>query len=127
MTLKGSRSVDHGQGAAGEALDCLLRPGNADSNTAADLLAAPAWCWPSCPRRYYNICMYRHHILHLGVWLPVIIVAAILIFAFEIWMIVDVAINKGITDKAKAWWIIGMLIVHPFVAIAYFFTDHRKR
>ena len=40
MTLKGSRSVDHGQGAGGTALDCLLRPGNANSNTAADLLAA---------------------------------------------------------------------------------------
>jgi hypothetical protein len=42
-------------------------------------------------------------------------------------MIVDAAINKEITDKAKTWWIIGMLIIHPFVAIAYFFTDHRKR
>ena len=40
MTLKGSGSLDHGQGAGGEALDCLLRPGNAGSNTAADLLAA---------------------------------------------------------------------------------------
>jgi hypothetical protein len=54
-------------------------------------------------------------------------VVALLIFAFEIWMIVDAAINKEITDKAKAWWIIGMFIIHPFVAIAYFFTDHRKR
>jgi len=42
-------------------------------------------------------------------------------------MIVDAVINKEIPDKAKAWWIIGMLIIHPFVAIAYFFTDHRKR
>jgi len=40
LTLKGSRSVDHGQGAGGAVLDRLLRPGNADSNTAADLLAA---------------------------------------------------------------------------------------
>jgi hypothetical protein len=71
--------------------------------------------------------MYTHHILHLGEWLPIIIVIAILIFAFEIWMIVDVAINKEITDKTKTWWIIGMLIIHPFVAIVYFFTDHRKR
>ena len=63
--------------------------------------------------------------MHL--WLPIILVIAILLFAFETWMIVDVAINKAITDKAKAWWIIGMLIIHPFVAIAYFFTDHRKR
>jgi hypothetical protein len=33
-------ALDHGEGAGGEALDCLLRPGNAGSNTAADLLAA---------------------------------------------------------------------------------------
>ena len=32
--------MNHGQGAGGAALDCLLRPGNAESNTAADLLAA---------------------------------------------------------------------------------------
>jgi hypothetical protein len=95
--------------------------------TAADLLAVWTWRWPGCPRRYYSTCMHRHHILHLGAWLPIIIVIAILIFAFEIWMIVDAAINREITDKAKAWWIIGMLIIHPFVAIAYFFTDHRKR
>jgi hypothetical protein len=71
--------------------------------------------------------MYGHHISHLGVWLPIIIVVAISISAFEIWMIVDAVINKEIPDKTKAWWIIGMLIIHPFVAIAYFFTDHRKR
>jgi H+/Cl- antiporter ClcA len=71
--------------------------------------------------------MYSRHVLHLGVWLPILIVIALLVFAFEIWMIIDAAINREITDKAKAWWIIGMLIIHPFVAIAYFFTDHRKR
>jgi hypothetical protein len=76
--------------------------------------------------------MYRGHFLHPGAGLPiillvVILVVAFLFFAFEIWMIVDVALNKAISDKAKAWWIIGMLFIHPFVAIAYFFTDHRKR
>lgn len=71
-----------------------------------------------------------HHMYHswnLGFWLPVIIIVAILIAAFEIWMIVDAALNKKINDKAKTWWIIGMLIIHPFVSIAYFLTDHRKR
>jgi hypothetical protein len=66
--------------------------------------------------------MYSRHVLHLGVWLPILIVFALLVFAFEIWMIADAAINREITDKAKAWWIIGMLIIHPFVAIAYFFN-----
>ncbi|HUC95863.1 MAG TPA: hypothetical protein VMR76_02805 [Candidatus Saccharimonadia bacterium] len=71
--------------------------------------------------------MFRNHMHHLGAWLPIIIVVALLIAAFEIWMIVDVALNKKISDKAKTWWIVGMVIIHPFVAIAYFFTDHRKR
>ena len=70
--------------------------------------------------------MYRHHPLHLGAWLPIIVVIALLILAFEIWMIVDAVINKKISDKAKIWWIIGMFIIHPFVAVAYFFTDHKK-
>jgi hypothetical protein len=75
----------------------------------------------------YHACMYGQHILHLGAWLPVIIVVAVLIFAFEIWMIVDAAVNRQMSDRARVWWIIGMLIIHPVVAIVYFFTDHRKR
>jgi hypothetical protein len=71
--------------------------------------------------------MYMHPAPHFGPWLPLIIVTLVLIGAFEIWMIVDAALNKKISDKAKAWWIVGMLLIHPFVAIAYFFTDHRKR
>jgi hypothetical protein len=70
--------------------------------------------------------VYNHHTWHLGAWLPIIIIVAVLILVFEVWMIVDAAINKKLSDKAKAWWIVGMLIIHPFVAIAYFFTDHRK-
>lgn len=62
----------------------------------------------------------------MGAWLPVIILVALLVLAFEIWMITDVITNKKISDKAKIWWVIGMLIIHPFVAIVYFFTDHRK-
>lgn len=65
--------------------------------------------------------------LHLGLWLPVIVIVAILIGVFEIWMLVDAAINKEISDKSKAWWIVGMILVHPLVAIVYYFTDHRKR
>jgi SNF family Na+-dependent transporter len=71
--------------------------------------------------------MYGHHAWHIGAWLPLIIIVALLIAVFEVWMIVDAALNKKISDKAKTWWIVGMVIIHPFVAIAYFFTDHRKR
>jgi hypothetical protein len=71
--------------------------------------------------------MFTHHLLHLGSWLPIIIVIVLLILAFELWMLVDAAVNKNITSKAKAWWIVGMFIIHPFVAIIYFFTDHHRQ
>ncbi len=71
--------------------------------------------------------MHVHHTWHLGAWLPIIILIVLLIAIFEVWMIVDAALNKKISDKAKTWWIIGMFIIHPFVAIAYYFTDRRKR
>ncbi len=71
--------------------------------------------------------MYSNNAWHLGAWLPVIVIFGLLIAAFEVWMIVDVALNKKISDRAKVWWIIGMVLIHPFVAIAYYFTDHRKR
>lgn len=69
----------------------------------------------------------NHQSWHLGIWLPIIIIIAVLLLAFEIWMIVDAALNKKISDKAKTWWIIGMVLIHPIVAIVYFFTDRRKQ
>ncbi len=60
-------------------------------------------------------------------WLVPIIIVILVIFAFEIWMFIDVAINEKISNKAKAWWIVGMILIHPIVAIVYFFTDHQKR
>lgn len=71
--------------------------------------------------------MLNHHSLYLGAWLWAILVAAILILVFEVWMIVDAATNRRISDRAKAWWIVGMLLIHPFVGIIYFFTDRTKR
>lgn len=70
--------------------------------------------------------MYGHPVWHHGAWLMIIILLVVLFLAFEIWMIVDAITNKKISDTAKIWWIIGMLIIHPIVAIIYFFTDHRK-
>ena len=67
-----------------------------------------------------------HQTWHLGAWLPVLIVAAVLILAFEVWMIVNAATNNKLSNKAKTWWIIGMVLVHPIVAIVYFFTARQK-
>ena len=60
----------------------------------------------------------------LGI-LVALILAAILIF--EIWMVVDVIQNDGITSDRKILWVVGMFLLHPIVAIAYFFTDRRKK
>jgi hypothetical protein len=50
----------------------------------------------------------------------------ILILIFEIAMIISAVINKNITDTTKILWVIGMLLIHPFVAIVYYFTDYKK-
>lgn len=70
--------------------------------------------------------MNNHSAWYLGPLLPILILVVILVAAFELWMLVDVALNKNIDDKTKAWWIIGMILVHPFVALVYLFTDRRK-
>jgi hypothetical protein len=59
----------------------------------------------------------------LGFLVAIVLLA---IFIFEIVMFVHVIRNKFITDNAKILWILGMLLIHPFVAIAYYFTDYNK-
>ena len=57
--------------------------------------------------------------------LVLVLIAFILVF--EIWMFIDVIQNDAISSEVKLLWIIGMFLLHPIVAIGYFFTDHRKR
>ena len=71
--------------------------------------------------------MLTHHYPYLGAWLPIIVLFVLLVAAFEVWMLIDVAINAKLSNKAKAWWIVGMVAIHPFVAIVYYFTDRNKR
>lgn len=47
------------------------------------------------------------------------------IFVFEVAMFISVIRNQRITGNTKALWILGMLLIHPFVAIGYYFTDYR--
>lgn len=53
-----------------------------------------------------------------------VIVAAILIF--EIVMFIHAIRNKRISDNARILWAIGMLLVHPIVAVVYYFTDYKR-
>jgi len=66
----------------------------------------------------------------LGLGFPfllIFIVVGIAIFIFEVCMFVNLIRNHSITDDRKVLWAIGMLILHPFVAIGYYFTDYRKQ
>ncbi|HEV3187846.1 MAG TPA: hypothetical protein VGZ04_07340 [Acidimicrobiales bacterium] len=51
---------------------------------------------------------------------------AVAVLAFEILMILNVLRNDKLSATARAWWIVGMLLVHPFVAIAYRLTHYEK-
>ena len=48
------------------------------------------------------------------------------ILVFEVAMIISAIRNQHITGSTRALWIVGMLLIHPFVAIAYYFTDYKK-
>lgn len=51
----------------------------------------------------------------------------LVILAFELWMLISAIQNKFITQNAKILWVVGMFILHPFVAIGYYFTDYQKK
>ena len=61
----------------------------------------------------------------VGLWL-VVGAAAIAILAFEVWMLIDVIRNTAISAERKVLWVIGMFLLHPFVAIVYYFTDRTR-
>jgi len=56
----------------------------------------------------------------------IVIIALLLILIFELAMLVSAILNQQISGNVKALWIVGMLLIHPFVAIGYYFTDYRK-
>lgn len=49
------------------------------------------------------------------------------IFAFEIWMFIDAIRNAHLTDVQRLLWCAGMLLIHPFVAIAYYVLEYQNR
>ncbi len=48
------------------------------------------------------------------------------IIGFEVWMFVHAIQNDQISSNTRLLWIIGMLLVHPIVAIVYYCTDRNK-
>ncbi|MFA5004333.1 MAG: hypothetical protein WC498_03605 [Candidatus Saccharimonadales bacterium] len=49
------------------------------------------------------------------------------ILAFEVWMFVDAVRNPKLTDNEKLIWCLGMIFVHPVIAIVYYFIVYLKR
>lgn len=68
------------------------------------------------------------HLLGFSAGIVIAIVLVLLfILLFEIWMFVAAILNPHISNERRILWLVGMLLVHPFVAIAYYFTDHQRR
>jgi len=57
----------------------------------------------------------------------VIIVVAVPILIFEVSMFVDMLQNEYLSQKDKTIWAVAMLLLHPFVAIYYYFTARRNK
>lgn len=66
-------------------------------------------------------------IINLGIPQILIVLITSAIFIFEIVMFVSAVSNKLITTNRKVLWIVGMLLLSPFVAIGYYFTDYKKK
>ncbi|HEY5442053.1 MAG TPA: hypothetical protein VIJ68_00770 [Candidatus Saccharimonadales bacterium] len=62
----------------------------------------------------------------VGASAVILILVLAVILIFEIAMLVNAIQNAYITSNARALWIVGMLLIHPLVAIAYYFTDYKK-
>ena len=59
-------------------------------------------------------------------FLEIAIILTILpVLTFEICMFINVLRNERLTQKAKIIWAIAMLLLHPFVALYYYFTARR--
>jgi hypothetical protein len=50
----------------------------------------------------------------------------VLVLVFEIMMFLDVLKNQKLNDTEKLIWVIGMFLVHPFIAILYYFVAHSR-
>jgi phosphatidylglycerophosphatase A len=58
--------------------------------------------------------------------LLVLVIIGVGILAFEVWMFLDAWKNKSINEDRRLIWLIGMLLLHPFVALLYYFTDYKN-
>lgn len=73
---------------------------------------------PGVPNRCYSVLMF-------GLLLPLallFVLLGLLVLAFEVWMFVDAIRNPRLSDNEKLLWCLGIIFIHPFVAIIYYFV-----
>jgi hypothetical protein len=54
----------------------------------------------------------------LGLWI---------VLAFEVWMLVDVLALRKVPRNSRIAWVVGMFLIHPFVAMAYLLVRSRYK
>jgi len=59
--------------------------------------------------------------------LALLALVMLLVLAFEVWMLVDVLEFRKVPTKSRVAWVVGMFLIHPFVAIAYILVRSRYK
>jgi hypothetical protein len=62
-----------------------------------------------------------------GTALAALIAGMLLVLAFELWMLIDVLGYRKVPTKSRVWWVVGMFLIHPFVALAYLLVRSRYK
>jgi hypothetical protein len=51
----------------------------------------------------------------------------VLILGFEVWMLVDVLALRKVPKDSRIGWVVGMFLLHPFVALVYLLVRSRYK
>ena len=68
-----------------------------------------------------------NYLIFAGLMMPILVLIGLAILAFEIWMLVDLIRNPELSDERKILWAVGMILIHPIIAIVYYFTDRKPK
>ena len=58
--------------------------------------------------------------------ITIAVLVLVLILWFEVAMFLDVIRNKKLSENEKILWVLGMFLLHPIIAIVYYFVAHSR-
>lgn len=61
-----------------------------------------------------------------SIFIVIFVLILVGILVFEVWMFVDAVRNPRLTDVQRLLWCIGMLLIHPIVALVYYVVEYNK-